>query len=98
MGRTSDMLGYGPKELREYVEQHPNWGRLKSKSWHLDHIFPIQAFLEHGITDIALINSLDNLQPITQRENNQKHAKYDKRAFRKWLKEKGVKWNNSPTG
>ena len=91
VGHTSDMLGYGPKELQEHVRQHPNWSKVKDASWHLDHIFPIQAFLEYDIHDIALINSLDNLRPITQRENNQKSAKYNKRAFHKWLKSKGVK-------
>lgn len=90
VGRTSDMLGYGPKELQEHVERHPNWKKLKNKSWHLDHIFPINAFLEHGIADIKLINSLDNLRPISQRENNSKHAKYDETAFLQWLQTKGT--------
>jgi hypothetical protein len=86
VGRTSDMLGYGPKELREHIEQHPNWDNVKDGSWHLDHIFPIEAFVEHNIKDIRLINSLSNLQPLGQKENNEKSSKYDKKLFSEWLK------------
>ena len=86
VGRTSDMLGYGPKELQEHIKRHPNWNKVKDKNWVIDHIFPIAAFLEHNITDVSLINRLDNLRPITQKRNNQKHAKYNKRDFKRWLK------------
>jgi hypothetical protein len=86
VGRTSDMLGYGPKELQEHITQHPNWTKVKDQDWHLDHIFPVHAFLERDITDVALINHLDNLQPLTQTANNQKHSKYNKKEFEKWLK------------
>lgn len=90
VGRTSDMLGYSPEELQEHVEQHPNWSKVKDKRWHLDHIFPIQAFVEHGVDDMSIINALDNLQPVTQRQNNQKKDKYDKQAFKFWLQSKGI--------
>ena len=86
VGRTSDMLGYGPKELREHIEQHPNWDNVKDGSWHLDHVFPVEAFVEHNIKDIKLINSLSNLQPLCQKENNEKSSKYDKKLFSEWLK------------
>lgn len=86
IGHTSDMLGYGPKELQEHVVSHPNWNSIKNGSWHLDHIFPIQAFIDYGITDLKLINSLDNLQPLTQSENNKKKDKYNKDDFEQWLK------------
>lgn len=86
VGRTSDMLGYGPKKLQEHIISHSNWKNVKNEDWHLDHIFPINAFLEHDIRDVSLINHLSNLRPITQKENNQKHAKYNKKDFKKWLK------------
>lgn len=88
VGRTSDMLGYGPKELQEHVTRHRNWPKVKNGSWHLDHIFPIQAFLDHGIIDIKLINCLENLRPITQKANNQKRSRYDPRKFSIWLQER----------
>ena len=85
VGRTSDMLGYTPKQLQEHIKSHPNWSQVKDGNWHLDHIFPVKAFLDHGITDIALINSLDNLRPATQKTNNEKWAHYDKEEFKKWF-------------
>lgn len=90
VGHTSDMLGYGPKELQEHIVNHPNWTRVKDGNWHLDHVFPIEAFVEHGITDVRLINSLDNLQPLSQSENNSKHAKYSKKLFARWLADHGI--------
>lgn len=91
VGHTSDWIGYGPKELQEHIINHPNWLKMKNKKWHLDHIFPIQAFIDHGVTDARLINALDNLQPITQWENNSKKDKYNKKDFKAWLLTKGVK-------
>lgn len=85
VGRTSDMLGYTPKQLQEHIERHPDWPQVKDGKWHLDHIFPIKAFLDHDISDIALINSLDNLRPVAQKDNNEKWAHYDKEAFKNWL-------------
>lgn len=86
VGRTTELLGYTPKQLQEHVEKHPNWTSVKDGNWHLDHISPIAAFTEHNINDISLINCLDNLQPVSQAENNYKWATYDKRKFQKWLK------------
>ena len=88
--RTHKLLGYTPKQLQEHIKNHPNWDKVKNGRWHLDHIFPIAAFFEHGITDLKVINHLDNLQPLSQEENNKKSAKYNKKEFRAWLKEHGL--------
>lgn len=93
VGRTSDMLGYTPKQLQEHVESHPDWDQLKDTNWHLDHIFPIQAFLDHGISDMSVINHLTNLRPTSQAYNNQKWAHYNLKEFETWLSEKGLKVN-----
>jgi len=85
IGKTNNMLGYGPKELQHYIINHPNWQNVKDKKWHLDHIFPMNAFLEHGIYDVKLINSLDNLQPLDSKENISKSANYDKETFYAWV-------------
>ena len=89
-GRTYKLLGYNSKELQEHVTSHPNWNTVKDGNWHLDHIFPIQAFLDHRIKDVKLINCLENLQPITQHDNNVKKDKYDKKEFEQWLKSKNI--------
>jgi len=48
--------------------------------------FPIQAFLDHGILDLSLINRFDNLRPIIGPENLSKADKYDETDFKQWLK------------
>ena len=55
----------------------------------MDHIFPIQAFVDYGIKDIKLINCLENLQPLNGKENCSKGDKYDVEKFEKWLESKG---------
>lgn len=83
--KTFQMLGYTGKELKKHIESHPNWVVVKNKKWSLDHIFPIKAFVENGILDLRLINSLDNLQPMLLSENRVKSCSYSKKEFLKWL-------------
>jgi hypothetical protein len=65
-------------------------GKSQGWEWHIDHIFPIKAFIDHGITDLSIINDLDNLRPLSKKENLSKNAKYDKDKFMKWLSTKIV--------
>lgn len=88
--RTHRMLGYNAQELREHIELHFNWNNVKDNVWHIDHIFPIKAFLDYGIEDVKLINCLDNLQPLSDIENFSKNRFYDKEEFERWLKERIV--------
>jgi hypothetical protein len=58
---------------------------------HIDHIFPIQAFIDFGLCDIEhikVINSLENLQPLDAFDNLSKNNKYDKDEFIDFLKSK----------
>jgi len=86
--RTHAMLGYSSKEFKFHITSHGNWDNVKGGKWHLDHIFPIQAFVEYGIKDIKLINCLENLQPLREKENCSKGDSYNKDEFKRWLKEK----------
>jgi len=95
VGKTSDMLGYGPKELKEHICNHPNWENVKDSNWHLDHIFPIQAFLDYNIYAPNIINALDNLQPLEEKTNISKSSKYDKMKFIKWLETKNISVENA---
>lgn len=79
--KKEKILGYGYKDLKQYIEGHPNWDVLKNRKWHIDHIFPAKAFFEHGIFDMKLINCLDNLQPLDAHDNHVKSAKYNKEEF-----------------
>jgi hypothetical protein len=87
---THILLGYTHKDLQNHITNHPNY--QGEKDLHIDHIFPFKAFFDYGIYDIKLTNSLDNLQPLTAKENLQKSAKYDKVLFENWLTNKGIKW------
>jgi site-specific DNA-cytosine methylase len=64
---------------------YPDFKNCEGKIWHVDHIFPIQAFLDHGILDLKTINRLDNLRPVLGVENLSKADKYDKNEFLEWL-------------
>lgn len=84
-----EILGYTPQEL----VNHLNIKELKDlDGMEIDHIFPIKAFVDYGITDPKIINALDNLQLITKEQNgpNGKWDKYDKKEFHEYLKNKNV--------
>jgi len=86
--KTFELLGYTTQELKSHIKQHPNWNAVKNEKWYLDHVFPIKAFCDYGITDISLINCLENLQPMEGRENLRKKDSYDPEQFEAWLEER----------
>lgn len=63
---------------------------IKTNNYHIDHIFPIYAFVEHNILNLDLINCDENLQILTKMENCRKKNIYNKDEFYKWLETKGV--------
>lgn len=82
------LLGYSVYDLARHLNI-----KFKSnlKDMEIDHIFPVQAFVDYGITDLKIINSLDNLQLLTRKENGAsgKWYYYDKVKFEEWLIKKG---------
>ncbi|MFW6172287.1 MAG: hypothetical protein ACOC5T_00885 [Elusimicrobiota bacterium] len=88
--KTDIILGYKTSDLVHHIQNHPNWENINKNSWHIDHIFPIKAFLDHGITDLKIINCLDNLQPLNAKDNLIKNDKYDLVLFRKWLRKRNI--------
>jgi hypothetical protein len=88
--QTEEKLGYSWKELREHIENHPNWETIKDGKFHIDHIFPIHAFHKLGIRDVKYICALDNLQPITPKQNRQKWHQYDEESFMEYLRSKNM--------
>ena len=89
-GKTEKLLGYTYQELKDYIYNNMEWTNIVNNEWHLDHIFPIKAFVDYNIKDIKLINSLDNLQPLLKEDNLKKSYIYDKKEFEKWLKDKKI--------
>ena len=88
--KSSQLLGYTCSDLKNHIENHANWNFVCKGKWHLDHIFPIRAFVDFGICDVKLINSLDNLQPLSEKDNLSKSDNYDGVHFRQWLQAHGV--------
>ena len=84
---THVLLGYKPIDLQNHILNHPDFAACKDKEWHVDHIFPIQAFLDHGILDLKIINKLDNLRPMIGPDNVVKADKYDEKEFTEWLEQ-----------
>jgi hypothetical protein len=89
LNHSHKLLGYTPRELQDHIQKHVNWISIKDKKWHLDHIFPIKAFIEHGIKDISIICCLENLQPLEETLNCSKNDNYDKQKFLDWLSDIG---------
>jgi hypothetical protein len=87
---SSKILGYSPKQLREHLKSFPDWQKISSGKWHIDHIFPIKAFLDFDVHDVQLINCLDNLQPLSAKANMKKNRHYSKEEFTIWLSKKGI--------
>lgn len=86
--RTHNLLGYTRKQLYSHLILFNDWDKIKTQKWHIDHIFPVRAFMEHNIVDLKVINALDNLQPLLEGDNMSKGSKYDKSKFYQYLMKK----------
>ena len=86
--KSFDILGYGYTELTSRLSSFENWEVLIQNVWHIDHIFPIKAFLDYNIIDPAVINALENLRPMAGSDNSSKGGRYDKQKFERYLKSK----------
>ena len=77
--KSEDMLGYSKEQLRDHLAEQFVEGMtwLNHGEWHIDHIKPIRAFLDEGITDSKIINSLNNLQPLWAFDNLSKGSRYN---------------------
>lgn len=84
--RTKVMLGYSRQDLENHLTSYPNWGSVKDGDWHIDHIFPIKAFIDYGIKDVKIINALDNLRPLSRTENLSKNDSYNIVEFEAYLR------------
>jgi len=92
--KSYENLGYSHYDLGFHVTNHPNYqNAIKNNNMQIDHIFPIQAFIDFGLCEIEhikIINSLENLQPLDAFDNLSKNDKYDKEEFIKFLQSKGL--------
>ena len=86
--KSEKLLGYNWRNLKDHLLNHKNWNSVKHGKWCIDHIFPLQAFIEYNVLNPAIVNALDNLQPLERTENIRKGCKYNKTEFEKWLSTK----------
>jgi len=79
VANAEEKLGYTAKELKSHLQSRfENGMTWKNRgAWHIDHIKPIAQFIKEGIIDPAIINSLDNLQPLWAIDNLSKGSKYN---------------------
>lgn len=73
---TLEMLGYSSLDLKLHMESLFREGMSWDNhgEWHIDHIKPVSLFDPE--TDVSIVNSLDNLQPLWAYENLSKGNKY----------------------
>jgi hypothetical protein len=95
--KSIKILGYSPTELYLHITSHTNWEKVKDTKWTIDHIFPIQAFIDFNIWRPDLINCLENLQPMESKANTAKSDKYDVKEFENWLLSKKICFDKSIT-
>lgn len=74
---TEEILGYTFEAFKLHLEaRFEAWMTWDNHGeWHVDHITPVSWYVRHGVTDPAVINRLDNLRPLSARENLRKHNK-----------------------
>ena len=79
-GKTFELLGYSPEQLKLRLETNfksgMNWDNY-GVYWEIDHKIPIDYFLKKGVTSQKTINALCNLQPLTVNHNRSKGKKLD---------------------
>lgn len=75
--RTQDYLPYSYAQLVDRIESQFQEGMTWENygDWHIDHKTPLAHFIKNGITDPAIINALDNLQPLWAKDNMAKGAR-----------------------
>lgn len=74
MNDAVGLCGYTSEELVAHITSlfQPGMTWENRKEWHIDHIKSVAQHRDEGITDIAVINALSNLQPLWALENYQK--------------------------
>ena len=74
-GRSEELVGYNKKMLTEHIERlwedWMSWDNYGTE-WEIDHIIPVQYYLDKGITDPSIIHNLENLRPLCRLENRKK--------------------------
>ena len=72
-------VNFNINEFKAHIEglfvDGMSWGNYGA--WHIDHVKPVIAFINEGVFDVEIINSIDNLQPLWAEDNISKGGKYE---------------------
>lgn len=81
--RAVEILGYTSSDLRKHIESTFKEGMSwdDRKTFHIDHVIPVAAFLRMGIDDPMIINALPNLRALSPQENLRRSRNYDVKNF-----------------
>lgn len=80
-GRSADILGYTRDQFVEHIENQFEPGMEWEPDVHVDHIVPVAAFFDFGISEPRVVNALCNLRPLTASANRAKSDKYPRENF-----------------
>lgn len=71
-------LGYTKEELKSHIESLFQDGMCWENygEWEIDHIKPVKAFWDEGVTDAKIVNALSNLQPLWKKDNRSKSSSW----------------------
>ncbi len=79
--KWENLLGYTTQDLKEHLEKlflpGMSWKNYGRNGWHIDHIIPIVFFRFKNINDVEFRYcwSLNNLQPLWGKDNDEKSDK-----------------------
>jgi len=97
-----ELLGCSISEAREYIEsqfsEEMNWGNhgRGDDKWHIDHRRPCASFDLTNEDDLRICFHYTNLQPLMQKENLTKQARFDESTFQwYWNGEKWIEIDSS---
>jgi hypothetical protein len=82
-----EYVDYTPIQLKEHIESlfqpgmsWDNHGLGKGK-WQIDHKKEIAQYIKEGVTDVNIINRLDNLQPLWTEDHAIKTGAFQRRYY-----------------
>lgn len=99
---AESLCGYSQVEFILHIESTFKDGMSweNRSEWHIDHVLPVAWFKEQGISDVRLINSLNNLEAMPAKENLSKGAMFmgnriSEQSYFDWLQiSEGVDWSD----
>jgi len=82
--------GFSSDMLIDYLSDASNirtrWGTYKNNNyWHVDHKIPLSKLVKEGVTEIWILNALDNLRLIRADKNMKKGAKISQKKLLNYI-------------